>query len=100
MLQNKNKLLLTLVQFVHYVSCKSHGGGNGSAGVTAGLVDRDKLTPADYKLLSETMAQHVALHEPRTWLVMIIFVTPLFLVLISLLIMSKLKILLFKDEDE
>ena len=45
------------------------------------------------------MKEYVAMHEPKWWMVLVIFLTPLLIVLFSLLIMSKRKIFLFKDED-
>ena len=86
-----NKLLLVALfaLILTAVNCKAgHGDGSTPKTVSDGPVDRDKLTADDYKKLTGRMAEHVAENEPKIWLVMVIFLSPLFVVIASLLIMS------------
>ena len=91
-------LLVAMAFYSNSANCKAAGGGGGT--VEHAPVDRDSLTADDYKKMGQVMEEHVAANEPSMFLVIGIILAPLTFILITLLIMSKLKILVFKDEDE
>ena len=101
MLKGKQLLLSLVVAIAFYsnsANCKAAGGGGGT--IEHAPIDREKLTAEDYKKMGQKMQQHVAANEPSMFLVIGIILAPLTFILITLLIMSRLKILVFKDEDE